>query len=151
MKRIVLSFLTLLFSATVVSQNITVAEMRSWQEDITNEKYDVVSKKMEGTFHSKIDDAAPDSIKYYYYVINAAIEGQGNDNTILEREYCKKALYLREKRLGVLDPEYIELLWAIGSGYEETEVDSAVSYYQKAIVIGQTLMKNPHQSAPSFP
>ncbi len=144
MKRVALLFITLLLSsATVVSQNITVAEMRSWQEDITNENYDVVSRKMETTFHGKINETAPDSIKYYYYVINAAIEGQRNDNTTIEREYCQKALHIREKRLGILDPEYIELLWAIGSGYEETEVDSAVSYYQKAIVIGQTLMKNP--------
>lgn len=135
----------------MVSQNITVAEMLSWQEDVANEKYDVVSKKMEQTFHGKIDDTAPDSIQYYFYVINAAIEGK--DNIILEREYSQKAIEIRERSLGVLDPEYLELLWAVGSDYEETDVDRAISYYQKAIVIGQTLMKNPEiidQSKLSF-
>lgn len=130
-------------SATVMSQNITVAEMRSWQDDLTNQKYDVVSKKMDAVFHGKISESAPDSIKYYFYVINAAIEGQANHNTVIERDYCQKALEIRETRLGILDPEYIELLWAIGSGFEKSDIDSAVSYYQKAIVIGQTIMKNP--------
>lgn len=126
-----------------MSQNITVTEMRSWQDDLINEKYNDVKKKMNAVFHGKISESASDSIKYYYYVINAAIEGQGHKNTIIERENCLKALKIRETRLGILDPEYIELLWAIGSGYEKTDVDSAVSYYQKAIVIGQTIMKNP--------
>lgn len=42
-----------MYSAAVVSQNITVAEMRSWQEDIENEKYDAVNPKMEKTFHGQ--------------------------------------------------------------------------------------------------
>lgn len=143
MRKFVLLFLIILYSANVLSQNITVAEMQSWHEYVTSGKFDVLREKMETAFHGRIDETTPDSIKYYYYVINGVIEGQRNDNTTLEREYCKKALHIREKRLGILDPEYIELLWTIGSGYEEAEVDSAVSYYQKAIVIGQTLMKNP--------
>ena len=135
--------MTLLFSASVMSQNITVAELRSLQDDLTNEKYDFVKKKMDAVFHGKISESAPDSIKYYFYVINAAIEDQCNQNIIGAREYCLEAIKIRETRLGVLDPEYIELLWAMGSGYKETDIDRSVSYYQKAIVIGQTIMKNP--------
>lgn len=144
MRRLALSFITVFISATVMSQNITVAEMQSWRTDIINEQYDVVSKKMNAIFHGKISDTAPDSIKYYYYVINAAIEGQSKGHSTLEREYCQKALDIRETQLGVLDPEYLELLWALGKGYENSDIDRAISYFQKAIVIGQTIFNFPN-------
>lgn len=143
MRRLALSFITVFISATVMSQNITVAEMQSWRTDIINEQYDDVSKKMDATFHGQINESSPDSIKYYYYLINAAIEGKDNHNTIVKRDYCQKALTIRETRLGVLDPEYIELLWALGSGYEDSDIDRAISYFQKAIVVGQTIYNNP--------
>lgn len=131
--------MSLMFSSTVMSQDISVEEMLSWQDDVIAGKYDDIRRKMQLTFKGKIDNDAPDSIKYYYYAINAAIE----KNPSKEKVFIQEAINLRENKIGVLDPDYIELLWAMGNYYESSNLDSAMIYYQKGIIIGETILENP--------
>jgi len=141
MKYLIL-ILSIFFSATAKSEDITVAEMLSWKnlinEDNSGNNYNIIKKRMESVFHGHLDSTYSDSIKYYYYLINAVIEPSINK----QAENLLTAVNIREEKLGILDPEYIEILWALGGLYKDTDIDSAACFYQKAIVVGETLIKN---------
>lgn len=93
------------------------------------------------TISDKDIEEASDSTKYYYHYWKGSIYAN-QEKIDLEREHLKKAIVLRESSVGILDPEYIELLWELGSISEENDVDHSISYYQKALVIGQTILYN---------
>ena len=93
------------------------------------------------TISDKDIEEASDSTKYYYHYWMGSIYAN-QEKIDLEREHLKKAIALRESSVGILDPEYIELLWELGSISEENDVDRSISYYQKALVIGQTILYN---------
>ena len=93
-----------------------------------------------------IEDAS-DSTKYYYHYWMGSICAN-QEKVDLEREHLKKAIAIRENSVGILDPEYIELLWELGSISEEIDVDKSIAYYQKALVIGQTILY--HKDVPPY-
>ena len=93
------------------------------------------------TISDKDIEEVSDSTKYYYHYWMGS-SYSNHKKVDLEREHLRKAIALRETSVGILDPEYIELLWKLGSISEEVDVDCAISYYQKALVIGQTILYN---------
>ena len=84
---------------------------------------------------------ASDSTKYYYHYWMGSICAY-QEKIDLEREHLQKAIAIRESSVGILDPEYIEMLWELGSISEEIDIDKSIAYYQKALVIGQTILYN---------
>ena len=90
---------------------------------------------------------ASDSTKYYYHYWKASI----SNNQGLEDEellHLMEAVTLREKSVGIIDPEYIELLWELGYLNENRDINKSIGYYQKALVIGQTILYHP--KVPSY-
>ena len=93
------------------------------------------------TISEKDIEEASDSTRYYYHYWMGSIYAK-QEKVDLEREHLKKSIAIRESSVGILDPEYIELLWELGSISEEIDVDKSIAYYQKALVIGQTILYN---------
>ena len=81
-----------------------------------------------------------DSTKYFFYYISAAIFNEEGDAELRDR-YIDQAIALRERSVGVLSSEYIELLWnksynLVESGRE----DEAMRLCQKGLVMGHEIV-----------
>ena len=76
----------------------------------------------------------PDSAKYSYYYILSGIQQK-------ERlHHLTQAILLREKRIGVLSVEYLQLLNSLGSMLNDEEIDAAIICLEKALVVGNSLL-----------
>lgn len=83
-----------------------------------------------------------DSAKYSYHYFSAGISRDKNDREN-EEVHIDKAVKLRESSMGILNPEYLELLMEQGRITEEYNIDKAISIYQKAVLVGQTIIDVP--------
>ena len=83
-----------------------------------------------------------DSAKYIYHYFSAGIyhDKEDRDNELV---HIEKAVRLSESTMGILNPEYLELLMEQGSIMEGNDIDKAILIYQKGVLIGQTIINNP--------
>ena len=137
-------FLCFIYSSQLHAQSDSIgSQLKAFHEAVWNQ--DNFNLSSVESYLSKITELeiekCSDSTKYYYHYFKAGIFGN-REQVELEREHLQKAITLREKSIGILDPEYIELLSELGSISEKSNVDKAISYYQKSIVIGQTILYN---------
>ena len=79
-----------------------------------------------------------DSIQYLYHYCLATLNNL-EDNVVASLDHIDMALQLREKSVGIKDAEYLELLCTKADILEELEPTKAMSIYQKAYVVGQSL------------
>lgn len=80
-----------------------------------------------------------DSIQYLYHYCLATLNNLEN-NVLESLDHIDMALQLREKSVGIKDAQYIELLCTKADILEELEPTKAMSIYQKAYVVGQSLL-----------
>lgn len=78
----------------------------------------------------------PDIVKYLFYYCNAGIMDLKEINSATKIDYLRKAIALREQSLGVHDAEYTDLLCGLATELEETDYESSVQLYERALVIG---------------
>ena len=141
-KKYSLTLAFMICSVTSYSQKTPIgAQLKSYYDSFWNqEDYDITPVEAYlNTISEKDVMNESDSTQYFYhYIIGGIYANRGNED--LKIVHAKKAIAIREKSVGILDPEYIELLWGLGSYYEKSNIDLAISYYQKAIVVGQTIL-----------
>ena len=82
-----------------------------------------------------------DSIQYLYHYCLAALYDL-EDNEVESLHHIDIALQLREKSIGIKDAEYLELLCSKADILKELEPTKAMKIYQKAYVVGQSLLRS---------
>lgn len=109
-------------------------------------KADEFDTKKVGNIISLINESnyssLSDSAKYCYHYFSAGIFHDKNDREN-EKVHIDNAVLLRESSLGILNPEYLELLMEQGEIMEDINIDRSISIYQKAVLVGQTLINTP--------
>ena len=89
-----------------------------------------------------------DSAKYIYHLWSS--EYYENKDTEKDNKHIEDAVKLCESSIGILNSEYLFLLCKQGLFFEEKNIDKAISIYQKAIIVGQTMIENPQTNIKSF-
>lgn len=88
-----------------------------------------------------------DSVKYLFYYCQVAWMIETEQNSDLNSEYIDKAITLREKSIGILSSQYLELLWCKAINIEEKDTEEAISICQKALVTGESLVRKEDEAA----
>lgn len=90
-----------------------------------------------------------DSAKYSYHYFSAGLFHEKNDRGN-EKIHIDKAVKLRESSMGILNPEYLELIQEQGKIMEDENIDKAIYIYQKGLLVGQTIISTPKAQTFSF-
>ena len=78
----------------------------------------------------------PDLVKYLFYYCNAGIMDLKGISSTTKIDFLRKAIALREQSLGVHHAEYTGLLYGLAIELEETDEESAIQLYERALVVG---------------
>ena len=103
---------------------------------------DVVSLVSEQNYSSLSDSA-----KYCFHYLSTGLcsDKKDFDNELI---HVNEAVKLHETSIGILCPEYLELLMEQGSLNEKKDIEKSISIYQKGLIVGQTILGMP--SEPKF-
>lgn len=144
MKKILYSIF-LFISSMAYSQNLNdrILEIGNYIETDINKATTVLNE-----VKPKVLAASPDTIKFLYHYYSAAVDDLQGKTSDKKVEHLKEAKKIRETSLGIYDPTYLEIIWAIGNEYEERDsIETAIGYYQEGIVKGQYFMANKNEIA----
>ena len=129
---------------SVVASHIRKAYRLAWAEGST---FDDVRSTLSGVSESDILNEG-DSIKYFFYYLEAALLDSEERDLDLRDRYIDEAITLREKSVGVLSSEYLELLWAKSDNLMEYgRKDEAMRLCQKGLVTGHELVEENYPAA----
>lgn len=107
---------------------------------LSSEEADIVERiKPLKLLSGNLVNSQSDSIQYLYHYCLASLSSL-EDNEVESLNHIDIALQLREKSVGIKDAEYLELLCTKAGILEELEPTKAMSIYQKAYVVGQSLL-----------
>ncbi len=85
-------------------------------------------------------ESAPDSVKFDYYYLSAAVDDLEDKYTPEKISNLEKAKEICERGLDVHSAVYMEIMYALASEYEEFErYDEAFSTYQEGMIKGLSL------------
>lgn len=144
MKKILYSIL-LFISSMAYSQSLNdrILEIGNYIETDVNKATTVLNE-----VKPEVLAASPDTIKFLYHYYSAAVEDLQGKTSDKKVEHLKEAKKIRETSLGIYDPTYLEIIWAIGNEYEERDsIETAIGYYQEGIVKGQYFMAHKNEIA----
>ena len=135
----------LLFVLFVVSSHTTLGQVSN-VKDLLLRMYNAESDEaFMNAFHDvqgislETLNAENDSVRYlYHYCYAAGLEMIDGDRA-LKIQHIHKALQIRETTMGIFSSEYIELLWALGQEWENSNIDQAIATYESALIKGQYL------------
>ena len=89
-----------------------------------------------------------DSTKYFFYYISAGILDYEEREVELRDRYIDIAIALREKSVGILSSEYLELLWTKSYNLAENgREDEAMRLCQKGLVMGHEIIEANYPAA----
>lgn len=144
MKKILYSIL-LFISSMAYSQSLNdrILEIGNYIETDVNKATTVLNE-----VKPEVLAASPDTIKFLYHYYSAAVEDLQGKTSDKKVEHLKEAKKIRETSLGIYDPTYLEIIWAIGNEYEERDsIETAIDYYQEGIVKGQYFLAHKNEIA----
>lgn len=144
MKKILYSIL-LFISSMAYSQSLNdrILEIGNYIETDVNKATTVLNE-----VKPEVLAASPDTIKFLYHYYSAAVEDLQGKTSDKKVEHLKEAKKIRETSLGIYDPTYLEIIWAIGNEYEERDsIETAIDYYQEGLVKGQYFLADKNEIA----